>query len=66
MTLDPRIEILCHAGEEYAESLDDKAEQLSGMGQEGRRAARIVREEAAEVREAVASFRPLRVPEEAQ
>jgi hypothetical protein len=58
--LAPGIAVLCDAAEEWAESLDLKADELAIHGQEGRRAAAIYHDDAAKLRETISQFRPLR------
>lgn len=59
-SLTPAVAVLCEAAEEWANARESLADSMAAMGQEGRRAAVVVRAEVAEIREAVATFRPLR------
>jgi len=52
--------IILDAAEEWAESLDLKADELAAHGPIGRDAAAATRSEAILIREAIARYRPLR------
>lgn len=58
--LERALALVLDAAEEWAESLDLKADDLAAHGQIGRDAAAVTRSEAIAIREAIATYRPLR------